>query len=204
MQETWGQSLGQEDPLEKEIATHSIIFAWEIPRTEELDRLQSMGSHEFSFILVYNKIKRKVDKNIQSSRNLQHFRTRWEYAQFKSNMIIFFLLNSSRSPRRVSYSCLPELDVYLLSWVISAWNQNSKSASINTVFPVLLFPLEEYVRSLRIFCVTLLFAKEKEPTSNIFFQRWSVLQHTPGFHTVLLRLQAIIRGKLIVFGKYRE
>ena len=42
-QETWGQSLGQEDPLEKEIATHSIIFAWEIPRTEELDRLQSMG-----------------------------------------------------------------------------------------------------------------------------------------------------------------
>ena len=106
-------------------------------------------------------------------------------------MIIFFLLNSSRSPHRVSYSCVPELDVYLLSWGISAWNQNSKSESINTVLPVLLFPLEEYVRSLRIF-VTLLFAKEKKPTSNIFFQRWSVLQHTPGFHTDLLRPWAII------------
>ena len=37
-------SLGQKDPLEKEMATHSSIFAWEIPCTEELDRLQSMGS----------------------------------------------------------------------------------------------------------------------------------------------------------------
>ena len=35
MQETWVQSLGQEDPLEKEIATHSSILAWRIPRTEE-------------------------------------------------------------------------------------------------------------------------------------------------------------------------
>ena len=35
MQETWVQSLGQEDPLEKGIATHSSILAWRIPRTEE-------------------------------------------------------------------------------------------------------------------------------------------------------------------------
>ena len=35
MQETWVQFLGQEDPLEKEIATHSSIFAWRIPWTEE-------------------------------------------------------------------------------------------------------------------------------------------------------------------------
>ena len=39
------QSLGQEDPLEKEITTHSSILAWEIPWAEELGRLQSMGSH---------------------------------------------------------------------------------------------------------------------------------------------------------------
>ena len=32
MQETWAQSLGQEDPLEKEVATHSSILAWEIPQ----------------------------------------------------------------------------------------------------------------------------------------------------------------------------
>ena len=43
MQETWAQSLGQEDPLEKDLATHSSILAWEIPWTEESGGLQSMG-----------------------------------------------------------------------------------------------------------------------------------------------------------------
>ena len=43
-QETWVWSLGQEDPLEKEKATHSSILAWEIPQTEEPGGLQSMGS----------------------------------------------------------------------------------------------------------------------------------------------------------------
>ena len=42
MQETWVQSLGWEDPLEKGMATHSIV-AWRIPWTEEPDELQSMG-----------------------------------------------------------------------------------------------------------------------------------------------------------------
>ena len=39
MWETWVQSLGREDPLEKEMATHSSILAWRIPRMEELDGL---------------------------------------------------------------------------------------------------------------------------------------------------------------------
>ena len=43
MQETLVQSLGWEDPLEKEMATHSSILAWRIPWREELGRLQSMG-----------------------------------------------------------------------------------------------------------------------------------------------------------------
>ena len=43
MQEPRVQSLGQEDPLEKEMATHSSILAWRIPWTEEPGRLQSMG-----------------------------------------------------------------------------------------------------------------------------------------------------------------
>ena len=43
MWETWVRSLGQEDPLEKEMATHSSILAWRIPWTEELGGLQSMG-----------------------------------------------------------------------------------------------------------------------------------------------------------------
>ena len=44
MQEIWVQSLGQEDLLEKEMATHSSILAWKIPWSEEPGRLQSMGS----------------------------------------------------------------------------------------------------------------------------------------------------------------
>ena len=44
MQETWVQSLGWEDPLEKGMATHSNILAWRIPWTEEPDRLQSIVS----------------------------------------------------------------------------------------------------------------------------------------------------------------
>ena len=43
MRETWVQSLGQEDPLEKEMATHSSDLAWKIPWTEEPGGLQSMG-----------------------------------------------------------------------------------------------------------------------------------------------------------------
>ena len=46
MQETWVQSLGWEDPLEKEMATHSSILAWKIPWTEEPGRLQSMESQK--------------------------------------------------------------------------------------------------------------------------------------------------------------
>ena len=46
MQETRVQSLGQVDPLEKEMANHSSILAWKMPRTEEPGGLQSMGSHE--------------------------------------------------------------------------------------------------------------------------------------------------------------
>ena len=44
MRETWVQSLSQKDTLEKEMATHSSILAWEIPWTEEPGGLQSMGS----------------------------------------------------------------------------------------------------------------------------------------------------------------
>ena len=59
MQETWVQSLGWEDPLEKGIATHSSILAWRIPWTEEPGRLQSMGlqrvrDNEASF--TFNKV----------------------------------------------------------------------------------------------------------------------------------------------------
>ena len=46
MPETWVQFLGQEDPLEKEMANHPRILVWRIPWTEKPGRLQSMGSQE--------------------------------------------------------------------------------------------------------------------------------------------------------------
>ena len=46
MSETWVLSLGWEDPLEKETATHSSVLAWKIPWTEQHDRLQSMSLQE--------------------------------------------------------------------------------------------------------------------------------------------------------------
>ena len=49
MRETWVRIPGQEDPLEKEIATHSSTLAWKIPRTEEPVRLRSMGLHRVAY-----------------------------------------------------------------------------------------------------------------------------------------------------------
>ena len=55
MQETWVQSLGWEEPLEKEMATHSSILAWETPSTEEPVGLQSMGFQEESDMTLVTK-----------------------------------------------------------------------------------------------------------------------------------------------------
>ena len=49
MQETWVQSLGQEDPLEKEMATHYSVLAWKIPWTDEPGGLQSIGSQRVRY-----------------------------------------------------------------------------------------------------------------------------------------------------------
>ena len=49
MQGTWVPSLGQEDPLEEEMATHSSILAWRVPWTEEPGRLQSTGSQRVRY-----------------------------------------------------------------------------------------------------------------------------------------------------------
>ena len=48
MQETGVQAMGQEDPLEKGMATHSSILAWKSSQTEELGKLQSMGSQSWT------------------------------------------------------------------------------------------------------------------------------------------------------------
>ena len=57
MQETWVQSLGGEDPREKEMATHSSIFAWRIPWMEEPGGLQSTGSQTVGHDSAHSAIK---------------------------------------------------------------------------------------------------------------------------------------------------
>ena len=52
MQEMWIESLGKEDPLEEEMATHSSILAWKIPWTEESGGLESMGVQRVGHDLV--------------------------------------------------------------------------------------------------------------------------------------------------------
>ena len=54
VQETWVPSLGWKDPLEKEMATHFSILAWEIPWTEELGGLPSMGSQSLTRLNDFN------------------------------------------------------------------------------------------------------------------------------------------------------
>ena len=63
MQETWVQPLGQEDPLEKEIVSHSSILAWEIPWTEEPGGLESIGSQRAGHHLV-TKQQHKNTRNV--------------------------------------------------------------------------------------------------------------------------------------------
>ena len=63
MQEMYFQSLGQENPLEKEIATHSSILAWRIPWTEEPDGLQSMGLQKSQAQLTDKKTNKQKPKS---------------------------------------------------------------------------------------------------------------------------------------------
>ena len=67
MQETWVQSLGREDILEKEVPTHSNIFAWRISWTEEPGRLQSMGWLSFGHNWVTNTHTHGLKKSISKS-----------------------------------------------------------------------------------------------------------------------------------------
>ena len=53
VQELWEQSLGQEESLEMEMATHSSILAWEIPKTEDPRGLQTLGSQKFNTTYIY-------------------------------------------------------------------------------------------------------------------------------------------------------
>ena len=86
MWETWVQSLGREDPLEKGMATHSSILAWRIPWTEEPGGLQSMGSQRVreDWVTDTHIYKQRVSAKIKNmwARLLGQFlgnRLRWKF-----------------------------------------------------------------------------------------------------------------------------
>ena len=91
MQKIRVQSLGQKDPLEKEMATYSSILAWRIPLTEEPDRLQSMGLQELVttymyytlFEVIFGKENARKQANLISSSLLP--------TPFLSLFLLFFL-----------------------------------------------------------------------------------------------------------------
>ena len=72
MLETWVPSLGWEDPLEKEMATHSSILVWEIPQTEEPGWLQSMGHKESDMTERLNRAYRIVYVKITDNSCRRH------------------------------------------------------------------------------------------------------------------------------------
>ena len=79
--ETWVQSLGQEDSLEKEMATHSSILAWRIPWTKEPGRLQSMRSQESDMAVQLSTHKEEKDLHSKSYKTLTKDNeddTRWK------------------------------------------------------------------------------------------------------------------------------
>ena len=80
--ETWVRSLGWEDPLEKEMATHSSTLAWKISWTEEPCRLQSMGLQ-------------RVRHDWMTSLTSDYFTVQLAYSTFHSLFVFFFLINSS-------------------------------------------------------------------------------------------------------------
>ena len=94
MQETQVWSLGQEDPMEKGMATHSTIFAWRSPGTEKPGRLQSMG--------------------------LQRVRHNWTTNTFTLNTLNFFRIiknSETKSRGNIIFICL-FLKLFILYWSI--------------------------------------------------------------------------------------
>ena len=82
MLETWVQSLGWEDPPEKEMATHSSILAWKIPRAEEPGGLQSMGFQRVRQDWVIEHARMDFIWILTWTKSLSHFIKRWIFSNF--------------------------------------------------------------------------------------------------------------------------
>ena len=94
MQETWVQSLGWEDPLEKEMAAHSSTLAWKIPWREEPGRLQSMRLQRVGHDWATSLTTSAIFSSVQSLNRVQFFVTPWiAMATSCKELIILDILN---------------------------------------------------------------------------------------------------------------
>ena len=94
LQETWVRSLGQEDPLDKEMATHSGILAWRIPWTEEPGWLQSMGLQRVGHDLAPEQNKGQKLPGFPAvwhicPSNFTMFKRYFNKSSFKSNKVVY-------------------------------------------------------------------------------------------------------------------
>ena len=124
MQETWVQSLGQEDPLEKEMATHSRILAWRIPWTEEpgglrpWDHKESDTTEQRTFTFIFSRLLR-VEIATQEHWTLRLPRTLWAHVrsliplvrEWKSPMYCLKTMQRPQQEPNASQdnTCLPQI-----------------------------------------------------------------------------------------------
>ena len=155
MQETWVRSLGREDPLKKEMATHSSILAWRIPWMEEPGGLQSMGSkesdtterlhfHSFTFISSHRTGKgqfsvqsqrRAMPKNVQTTTQLYSFYiiARWCSKSFKLGFSCTWTVNFQMYKLDLKKAEEPEIKLPIFTESLgslmcySPWGCKSKS-----------------------------------------------------------------------------
>ena len=110
MWETWVQSLGWEDTLEKEMATHSSILAWRSPWTKEPGRLQSMGSqrvrHEWvtSFSLEFHNVIIKTIRRTAQWANFQNIKC-YESVKSTTSLTKFRKLSNKFRPDHFDLDC---------------------------------------------------------------------------------------------------
>ena len=121
MPETWVRSLGREDPLEKEMASHSSTLAWKIPWTEEPGGLQSTGSQRvghawatplsiFSTLFKYSYNKLCFDnRNMNENSNLKLWATWclfWLIISFIKNSLGIYLYDAIQNYNSHTHKCL--------------------------------------------------------------------------------------------------
>ena len=118
MWETWVRSLGgQEDLLEKEMATHSSILAWRIPWTKELGGVQSMGckesdTTEHSTAQQHSNLGKEVVNQVQEAQSFKQDRNEEEHTETHSNQTAKIkhkdtVLKATRGTQQITYKGTP-------------------------------------------------------------------------------------------------